>query len=178
MRRFAFLLPLLAFLSLAQAAQPFAHLESDLKPDPATVFGTFPNGVRYAIRPNHEPKNRASMRLVIKAGSFNEKPDQLGLAHFLEHMAFNGSEHYAPGTLVEYFQRMGMNFGGDTNASTSFDRTIYMLELPDTKETTLAEGFRVFADYAGGLLLRHAVNRSQAPHEVSAEDRRDLVLRE
>ncbi len=135
------------------AATPFEQAESDLKPDPAIHFGTLPNGMRYAIRANHEPKSRASMRLLVEAGSLNETPDQRGLAHFLEHMAFNGSEHYAPSTLVEFFQRMGMSFGGDTNASTSFERTLYLLELPDTKPATMAEGLRVFADYGGGLLL-------------------------
>ena len=102
---------------------------------------------------NKEPKDRASLRLVVVAGSFDENEDQRGLAHFLEHMAFNGSTHYAPGTLVEFFQRMGMNFGGDTNAYTSFDHTAYQIELPDTKPATLDEGLRVFADYAGGLFL-------------------------
>jgi zinc protease len=71
-------------------------------------------------------------------------------------MAFNGSTHYPPGTLIEFFQRMGMNFGGHTNAYTWFDRTVYMLELPDTRPETLAEGFRVLSDYAGGLLLEPA----------------------
>ena len=168
MRRFAFLVTFFALLNVTVAALPFPQSESDLKPDPAARFGTLPNGVRYVIRPNHEPKNRASLRLVVHVGSLNEKPDQRGLAHFLEHMAFNGSAHYAPGTLIEFFQRMGMNFGGDTNASTGFDRTIYLLELPDTKDTTLAEGLRVFGDYAGSLLLR--------PEDINKE--RGIILSE
>lgn len=135
------------------AALPFPHESSDLKPDPATRFGTLTNGIRYVVYPNREPKGRASLRLLIETGSLYETEGQRGLAHFLEHMAFNGSTHYAPGTMVEFFQRMGMSFGGDTNASTGFDRTVYILELPDTKEATLAEGLRVFSDYAGGLLL-------------------------
>ena len=125
----------------------------ELRPDPAARFGTLPNGVRYVIYPNKEPRGRASLRLLVSAGSFNETEDQRGLAHFLEHMAFNGGKHYAPGTLVEFFQRMGMSFGGDTNAFTNFDRTQYMLELPHTDEATLGEGLDVFADDAGGLLL-------------------------
>jgi len=137
----------------AATSIPFPQAASDLKADPAARFGTLPNGLRYVIRPNHEPKDRASFRLLVEAGSLFEKQDQRGLAHFLEHMAFNGSTHYAPGTLVEFFQRMGMSFGGDTNASTSFDRTLYLLELPEIKESTLAEGLKVFADYIGGLLL-------------------------
>ena len=151
------LFPLLALGLLAlslRAATPFAHEGSDLRPDPAVRYGTLPNGLRYALRANAEPKERASLRLLIEAGSLHEAEDQRGLAHFLEHMAFNGSTHYAPGTLVEFFQRMGMNFGGDTNASTGFERTLYLLELPDTKAATLGEGLRVLGDYAGGLLLK------------------------
>lgn len=136
------------------AAIPFPHEGSDLHPDPAARFGKLPNGLRYVVRANAEPKGRVSLRLLVEAGAIHEQEDQLGLAHFLEHMAFNGSTHYAPGTLVEFFQRMGMNFGGDTNASTWFTRTLYLLELPDTKDATLAEGLRVFTDYAGGLLLK------------------------
>jgi zinc protease len=139
--------------AVAYAALPFAHEASDLTPDPTARFGTLPNGIRYVVRPNAEPKGRAALRFVVLAGSFMETDQQRGLAHFLEHMSFNGSAHYPPGTLVEFFQRLGMNFGGDTNAYTSFDRTVYKIDLPDTKPETIAEGLRVFSDYAGGLLL-------------------------
>ncbi len=132
---------------------PFPHEGSDLKPDPAAQFGKLANGVRYVVMPNHEPKGRVSLRLLVLAGSLHESEDQRGLAHFLEHMAFNGSEHYPPGTLVEFFQGMGMSFGGDTNANTGFERTVYLLELPRADDETLTEGLRVFRDYAGGLLL-------------------------
>jgi zinc protease len=175
MRRLSLLLSVLAFVTFARAAIPFEQAESDLKPDPAARFGTLPNGLRYVIRPNHEPKDRASLRLVVHAGALEEKNDQRGLAHFLEHMAFNGSEHYAPGTLVEFFQRMGMNFGGDTNASTGFDRTVYMLELPNTKEATLQEGFRVFSDYAGGLLLQEKEIDKERGVILSEKRTRDSV---
>ena len=144
---------LLCALSLSAAAPRFAHEDSDLKPDPAARFGRLENGLRYVVQRNAEPKGRASLRLLILAGSLHEREDQRGVAHFLEHMAFNGSRNFAPGTLVEFFQRMGMSFGGDTNASTGFDRTLYLLELPETSEKALAEGLRVFSDYAEGLLL-------------------------
>ena len=144
---------LLCALSLSAAAPRFAHEASDLKPDPAARFGRLENGLRYVVQRNAEPKGRASLRLLILAGSLHEREDQRGVAHFLEHMAFNGSRNFAPGTLVEFFQRMGMSFGGDTNASTGFDRTLYLLELPETSEKALAEGLRVFSDYAEGLLL-------------------------
>ncbi len=144
---------LLLFSTVAHAALPFPQAESDLPPDPAARFGTLANGLRYVIYPNREPRGRVSLRLLVQAGSLNERDDQRGLAHFLEHMAFNGSTHYPPGTLVEFFQRMGMSFGGDTNANTGFDRTVYQLELPNNQDATVAEGLRVLGDFAGGLLL-------------------------
>ncbi|MEJ1962757.1 MAG: insulinase family protein [Gammaproteobacteria bacterium] len=135
-------------------ALPFAHEGSDLKPDPAVKWGRLENGVRYALMANAQPKGRASLRFGVMAGSLNETDAQQGLAHFLEHLAFNGSAHFPPGTLVEYFQRLGMSFGGDTNAGTSFDRTVYQLELPDTRSATLDSAFTLFGDFAGGLLLK------------------------
>jgi zinc protease len=134
----------------------FPQPASDLTPDAAIQVTTLPNGLRAAVRANAEPRGRASLRLVVAAGSLHETDAQRGLAHFLEHMAFNGSTHYPPGTLTEFFQRMGMSFGGDTNAYTSFDRTVYMIELPDTRAETVAEGLKVLADFAGGLLLPEA----------------------
>ncbi|MFZ9747645.1 MAG: M16 family metallopeptidase [Opitutaceae bacterium] len=159
---------LLGALALPAAAPRFAHEDSDLKPDPAARFGKLDNGLRYVVLRNAEPKGRASLRLLIHAGSLHEEEDQRGVAHFLEHMAFNGSRNFAPGTLVEFFQRMGMSFGGDTNASTGFDRTLYLLELPESSEATLTEGLRVFGDYAAGLLL--------APAEIDRE--RGIILSE
>ncbi|MDE3084703.1 MAG: insulinase family protein, partial [Verrucomicrobiota bacterium] len=151
LRKIAFVALALCFVPLRAAPPSFPQYASDLQPDPLARFGTLPNGVRYVLRPNKEPKNRASLRLLVLAGSLDEKESQRGLAHFLEHMCFNGSTHYPPGTLVEYFQRLGMSFGGDTNAYTSFDHTAYQIELPDTKPATIAEGLRVFADFAGSL---------------------------
>ncbi len=141
------LAPLLAF------AAGFAHETSDLPADPGIHWGRLGNGLRYAILHNQEPKGRVSARLAVQAGSVYENENQRGLAHFLEHMAFNGSRHFPSANVVEFFQRMGMDFGGDTNASTGFDRTLYQLELPDTKPETLRESLTFFADVAGGLLL-------------------------
>jgi len=141
------------FSAALHAAIPFPQTGSDLAADPAARFGTLPNGLRYVVRANKEPKDRAALRLLVEAGSLHERDDQQGLAHFLEHMAFNGSKQFPPGSLIEFFQRMGMNFGGDTNASTGFDRTLYLLDLPDTRDATLDEGIKVFVDYAGGLDL-------------------------
>lgn len=154
---------------------PFPHDQSDLKPESGIHFGRLPNGVRYAVMANAEPKGRASLRLLVNVGSLQEEDNQRGLAHFLEHMAFNGSRHYPPGTLIEFFQRIGMSFGADTNASTSFDRTLYLLELADTGPKTLDEGLRVFADYAGGLLLQPAELDRERGIILSEKRARDTV---
>ena len=164
---------ILASTAFAVTAPPFPQEKSDLKPDPAASFGALPNGIRYVILPNREPKDRASLRLLVLSGSLEETDGQRGLAHFLEHMAFNGSTHHPPGTLVEYFQRLGMSFGGDTNAYTSFDRTVYMIELPDTQPATVAEGLGVFADMAGGLFLRPDMIAKERPIILSEKRTRD-----
>ncbi|WP_221031019.1 M16 family metallopeptidase [Actomonas aquatica] len=150
---FAVVAGLLLGLCATARAADFTHEESDLPADESVRYGKLPNGLRYALMPNTEPRERTALRLLVETGSLQETEDQLGLAHFLEHMAFNGSEHYPPGTLIEFFQRMGMNFGADTNAFTSFDRTVYMIDLPDSTEQHLNEGLLVFRDYAGGMLL-------------------------
>lgn len=148
---------LLPVLLHAQATPPplaaWPHDQSDLKPDPAVTWGVLPNGLRFAILPNAEPPDRVSLRLFVNAGSLMEEADQQGLAHFLEHMAFNGTEHFPAGEMVEYFQRLGMAFGSHTNAHTSFHETVYKLELPNAQPATLAEGFKLFRDYAQGMLL-------------------------
>ncbi|WP_417912927.1 M16 family metallopeptidase [Candidatus Electronema sp. TJ] len=135
---------------------------SDLKPDPAMMFGSLKNGLRYVILPNSEPKGRVSLQLKIHAGSLHESEEQRGTAHYLEHMMFNGTAHYPPGKLVDYFQSIGMSFGPDTNAHTTYDETVYQLMLPNSAKATISEGLRVLADYAGGaLLLPDEVNRER-----------------
>jgi zinc protease len=135
---------------------------SDLQPDPAANFGTLDNGLRYVIMHNDEPKDRVGLYLNIQAGSLEETDSQRGYAHFLEHMLFNGTTNYPPGTLVEYFQSIGMGFGSDTNAHTTFDETVYRLLLPDGSEKYLRDGLLVMADYArGALLLEGEVERER-----------------
>ena len=135
---------------------------SDLQPDPALVFGRLGNGLRYVLMANGEPKNRVALYLVVRAGSLHETEEERGLAHFLEHMLFNGTTHYPPGTLIEYFQSLGMGFGGDTNARTGFDRTVYNLLLPSAEPSVISEGFKVLADYAReALLLEQEVDRER-----------------
>ncbi len=134
-------------------APVWPHSKSDLKPDAKAVFGTLPSGLKYVILPNQEPPGRASLRLYMDVGSLMEEDDQQGMAHFLEHMAFNGSINFPAGQLVEYFQRLGMAFGADTNAHTSFKETVYQLELPKVDEHLLGDGIKLFRDYVDGLSL-------------------------
>ncbi|MFP6874569.1 MAG: insulinase family protein [Verrucomicrobiales bacterium] len=137
----------------AQQADVWAHDTSDLKPDPSVTFGVFGNGLRYAIMPNAEPPDRLSMRLYVDAGSLMETDEQQGLAHFIEHMAFNGTNNFPAGEMVEYFQRLGMSFGGDTNAHTSFKETVYKLELPKPEEALIKRSMLLLRDYADGMLM-------------------------
>lgn len=126
---------------------------SELKPDGNAVFGNLDNGLRYVILPTKSQPGRASLRLHIDAGSFMERDDEQGIAHFLEHMAFNGMKRFPAGETLEYFQRMGMSFGAHTNASTSFNATIYKLELPRAGEELTVESLKYFRDILDGMLL-------------------------
>lgn len=110
---------------------------SDIIPvDPNLIYGKLNNDVTYYIRQNKKPENRAELRLVINAGSILEDDDQQGLAHFVEHMSFNGTKHFKKQELIDYLESIGMRFGSDINAYTSFDETVYMLEVPtDSLET-------------------------------------------
>jgi zinc protease len=134
------------------AARSWPHESSDIKPDPRIVWGKLDNGLRYVILPVKSP-GRASLQLYINAGSLMESDDQQGIAHFLEHLAFNGTKHFAAGQTIEYFQRLGMSFGAHTNAYTTFDRTVYKIELPRTNEEMTGEGLKLFRDFLDGMLL-------------------------
>ncbi|MDZ4200108.1 MAG: insulinase family protein [Kiritimatiellia bacterium] len=146
-------LVLLMTSGLGRARSENPVLAESLSPDPALVSGVLSNGLRYAILPNAEPRDRVSLRLLILAGSLYETEQQRGLAHYLEHMAFKGSKNFPPGSLVKFFQKLGMAFGADTNASTGFDQTIYQLDLPNGGEEMLRECLLALRDYAGSLLL-------------------------
>ncbi len=134
-------------------ARPWAHSESDLPVDPEVQWGRLDNGIRYVILPWEEPPGRVSLRILIEAGSIHETDRQKGLAHVIEHMAFNGTRNYSAGEMVEYFQRLGMDFGADTNAHTWWRETVYKLELPNTEDKILRDGFQLLRDYADGMLL-------------------------
>ena len=135
-------------------ARSWAQDLSDIKADSKTVYGTLDNGLRYIIHKNALPPKRASFRLHVNAGSLSEKDSQRGLAHFLEHMVFNGTETFPDATkLIPQMQRLGISFGAHANAYTSFDETVYMLDLPNVDKSTLELAYNVMGDFAGGALL-------------------------
>src|SRR5258708_39571985 len=103
-------------LAASEAAPAFPHQNSELKPDPTVVWGRLGNGLRYCLMPNQQPKDKASLRLQVQSGSLLESDAQRGLAHYLEHMAFNGSDHFPAGTLINTLQKLGLSFGAHTNA--------------------------------------------------------------
>ncbi len=144
------------------------HEQSDLLPDPQALFGRLTNGFRYVLLPNAKPKDRTSLHLVIQTGSLHERDEERGIAHFLEHMLFNGSTHFPPGELVKYFQKIGMQFGPDANAHTGFYETVYDINLPVSNRQSLVEALQVMQDYAEGALL--------LPSEVERE--RGVILAE
>ncbi len=135
------------------AGQAAPYLSAKLPIDASIRTGTLPNGFTYFIRANGRPAKRASMRLAVQAGSIDESNTQRGYAHFLEHMGFNGGTHFKPGELVKYLESIGSSFGADLNAYTSYDETVYMLELPADSTETLTKGLTALADFAGGLTL-------------------------
>lgn len=131
----------------------FVHQASDVPVDEAVQYGRLPNGLRYAVKSNDTPTKTASLLMRIDAGSLDETDETRGLAHFLEHMAFNGSEAIPEGEMIKRLERLGLAFGADTNASTSFDQTIYQLELPDVADELLDEALFIFRETAERLTL-------------------------
>jgi zinc protease len=105
--------------------------------DPQITVGALPNGMRYYVRANHQPEARAELRLVVNAGSVLEDDDQRGLAHFVEHMAFNGTANFPGLDVVNFMQSIGMRFGAHVNANTSFDETVYQLQIPTDNPVTI-----------------------------------------
>ncbi|MDQ6814977.1 MAG: insulinase family protein, partial [Bacteroidota bacterium] len=138
-----FLVIILSIHAIAQTAAP-----KKLAVSPEVKIGKLANGLTYYIRKNQEPKNRAELRLVVKAGSILETDKQVGLAHFTEHMAFNGTTHFKKQQLVDFLEKSGVNFGADLNASTSFDETIYQLQLPTDSQEVFKKGFQILEDWA------------------------------
>ena len=155
--------------------KPWPQSSSDIPADTGAVFGTLPNGMRYIVYPNTEPPKRVSFRLHIAAGSLMEADDQQGVAHFLEHMVFNGSKDYSAEDLIPKMQRLGIAFGAHANAYTSFDETVYMLDLPDLSDDTLNLGYTVMRDFGDGALLETKEIDSERGVILSEKTSRDSV---
>jgi len=137
-------------LSLSAGAQEY-NLKDKLPIDKNIRIGKLPNGLTYYIRKNSLPKDRVELRLVINAGSILEDEDQRGLAHFTEHMAFNGTKHFEKNELVSYLQSVGIKFGTDLNAYTSFDETVYRLLVPTDKSAVVDKAFLVLEAWAHNI---------------------------
>ena len=152
----------------AARATPEPEVDAPLPFDPAVVRGTLSNGMSYYIRQNEEPRERAHISLAVKAGSVHEEESQRGLAHFVEHMAFNGTERFAKQEIVDYLESIGSDFGHDLNARVWFDDTLYFLEIPTDDPEITETAFQILSDWAYAI--------SFDPEEVELE--RDVVLEE
>ena len=161
------ILLLLFFLPFSLLAQ---NIENDLKIpfDPNVKKGVLKNGLTYYIRKNSKPENKVDLRLIINAGSILENDDQQGLAHFMEHMCFNGTKRFPKNQLVDYLQSIGVKFGQHLNAYTSFDETVYFLPIPSDNPEKLEKGFQIIEDWA--------FNANLTPEEIDKE--RGVVLEE
>ena len=151
-----FISALYLFLTISILNNAIAQTGNMNKPvpmDPNVTVGKLDNGMKYYIRVNKKPEKRAELRLVVNAGSILEDDDQDGLAHFLEHMLFNGTKHFPKDALVSYLQSTGMKFGADINAATGLDKTYYKLQLPTDDKEKFEKGFSVLVDWAAYATL-------------------------
>jgi len=141
-------------LPAAALAQSAPALTDSLTWDPAVRRGVLPNGIRWFVKKNGRPEGRVSLRLAVPVGSTAEADDQQGIAHFTEHMNFNGSAHFKDADeLVGYLRSIGLRFGADANAYTSFDETVYMLDVPTDRDSLLVTGLHALSDFAGRATL-------------------------
>src|SRR5437016_7379173 len=152
----------------ATASTQSLALTAPMPVDPKITIGKFANGMRYYIRRNKKPEKRAELRLVVKAGSILEDDDQQGLAHLVEHMAFDGTKHFPKNEIISFMESLGMRFGADINAYTSFDETVYMLTVRTDKPEMMDRALLVLEDWAHNL--------SFDPTEVEKE--RGVVMEE
>ena len=155
-------------LAAQQPAKGRAAIAAPLPADTAVHTGKLANGLRYWIRHNSYPEHRLELRLIVRAGSILEDNDQRGLAHFVEHMGFNGTAHFAKNDLQKYLESIGVRYGADLNANTGFDETQYILPVPSDKPELVARAFDILQDWAVGDKF--------AASEVAAE--RGVVLGE
>ena len=151
-----------AAVSWAQAA------EGDLPFDPEVHRGVLSNGLTYFVKENREPLNRAQLRLALRAGSILEEEHERGLAHYVEHMAFDGTERFSQHEIIEYLESIGSKFGPDLNAHTSFDETVYKIEIPTDDPEIVETAFEILSDWAFAITF----------DPVEVEQERGVVLEE
>ena len=144
----------LLFIAIGVVTLNAQDMTAKVPMDPAVKIGKLSNGLTYYVRSNPKPENKVELRLAIKAGSILEDEDQLGLAHFMEHMNFNGTKSFEKNELVDYLQSLGVKFGADLNAYTSFDETVYILPIPSEDEEVLNQGFQILSEWASATLLK------------------------
>jgi zinc protease len=147
------LILLVLLIAPVHAKGLWPHDGSDLKPDPTIKFGVLPNGMRYAIKPNRNPEGTVTLKLRIAAGSLHENENERGIAHFLEHMAFNGSKNYPEGEMFRALQRMGIQIGSNANAATDFDNTSFTISLPSVRPQVVDTGLNILREMCDRLTL-------------------------
>lgn len=174
---------LLIFILISTVSIAQVKLTDPLPVSPEIKVGKLANGLTYYIRKNARPENKVELRLVIKAGSILEDDDQQGLAHFMEHMSFNGTQHFKKNELVSFLQSIGVEFGADLNAYTGFDETVYILPIPTDKKENLEKGLLVLEDWASAVTLDAAeINKErgvvleESRLGKGAEDRMNKVI--
>ena len=158
---------MVALAAIAQGSWAQAP-EGDIPFDPEAHHGVLSNGLTWYVKENREPLNRAQLRLAIRAGSILEEEHEQGLAHYLEHMAFNGTERFSGHEIIEYLESIGSKFGPDLNAHTSFDETVYKIEIPTDDPEIIDTAFEILSDWAFAIVMD--------PEEVEQE--RGVVLEE
>ncbi|MBS0472965.1 MAG: insulinase family protein [Proteobacteria bacterium] len=160
LRRLLVALPLLLLVAAApptvKSSAPWPQVGSDLPVDKSVVFGTLPNGMRYAIKHNDTPKGAVSLRFRFDVGSLMERDNEQGIAHVLEHMAFRGSKHVADGDTVRILQSLGLAFGADTNAFTAATQTVYSFDMPKNDEASIDTALMLMREIAGNLNISQA----------------------
>ncbi len=147
----------------ASAQQASLSAPTPLPFDPAVTVGALPNGMRYYIRENHKPEKRAELRLVVNAGSVLEDDDQRGLAHMVEHMAFRGTKRFARNQISSYLESVGMRYGPDINAFTSFDETVYMITIPTDTAAIVDKGFQILSEWAHNVAFETSQIERERP---------------
>src|SRR5688500_1301646 len=134
--------------SPATAQLAWGLKQTDVTPDPSIRYGVLPNGMKDAVKRNSIRKDGASVRFGVEFGAIGESEKERGLAHFIEHMAFNGTTNVPEGEMVKILERQGLKFGPDTNAVTGFDQTTYMLDLPGTDDKRIDTAFMLMREVA------------------------------